>query len=184
MRPVLAPVIGITVVRSFMAAALQTFLPTFMSSEGSSLWLAGAALSIYEGAGMVGSLVSGTVSDRLGRRRVLAAAMAITSPLMLLFIAASGPARLPVLLALGFCAMSIMPVMLALMQESFPQNRAFANGFYLGLSFLTTAAASFALGILGDTLGLRVAFTISAAVPLLGLPLVWLLPGRRGEREQ
>ena len=53
MRPLLAPVIGITVARSFMSSAMTTYLPTFLSREGNSLWFAGAALSIYEAAGMV-----------------------------------------------------------------------------------------------------------------------------------
>jgi FSR family fosmidomycin resistance protein-like MFS transporter len=179
MRPLLVPVVGITVVRSFMAAALSTYLPLFLKSEGSNLWFAGAALAIFEGAGMVGSLSAGTISDRIGRRKVLAAAMALASPLMFAFMLTSGLARLPLLIALGFTALAIMPVMMALLQERYPENRAMANGMYLGLSFLSNAAATLALGILADAFSLRVAFTVSAAVPLLGLPLVAMLPGRR-----
>lgn len=179
LRPILLPVLGIAVVRSFMSAALSTFLPTFLSSEGSSLWFAGSALAIFEAAGMVGSLTAGAVSDRWGRRRVLAAAMALATPLMFVFLLFAGPARLVVMLALGFVALSTMPVMLAMMQESFPEHRALANGFYLGLSFLTSAGATLALGFMGDAWGLRTAFTISALIPLAGLPLVWFLPGRR-----
>ena len=80
------------------------------------------------------------------------------------------------------CALSIMPVMMALLQESFPENRALVNGIYLGLSFLTNAGATVVLGALADGYSMRTAFTLSAAVPLLGVPLVWLLPkgGRHG----
>lgn len=179
MRPVLAPVIGITIVRSFMASALGTFLPTFLKSEGSELWFAGAALAVFEAAGMAGSLAAGAISDRWGRRRILAVAMALASPLMIAFVQAQGPARLPILIALGFCALSIMPVMMALLQETFPENRALANGVYLGLSFLSNAGATLALGLLADGFGLRAAFGLSAILPLLGLPLVWWLPKRR-----
>lgn len=178
MRPLLFPVVGITVVRSFMSAALSTYLPLFLKSEGSTLWFAGAALAIFEAAGMIGSLTAGSVSDRIGRRKVLAAAMALASPLMFAFMFASGLARLPLLVALGFTALSIMPVMMAMAQERFPESRAMANGVYLGLSFLSNAAATLALGILADAFSLRIAFAISAAVPLLGLPLVAMLPGR------
>jgi FSR family fosmidomycin resistance protein-like MFS transporter len=181
MRPILLPAFGIAVVRSFMGAALSTFLPTFLSSEGSSLWFAGGALSLFEAAGMVGALTSGSLSDRIGRRRVLASTMAVATPLMIAFLVFGGPARLVIMLALGFCALSTMPVMLAIMQESFPENRAMANGFYLGLSFLTNAAATLALGIFADAWGMRTAFAISAAIPVLGVPLVWLLPGRRNQ---
>jgi FSR family fosmidomycin resistance protein-like MFS transporter len=178
MRPLLLPIVGITIVRSFMAAALSTYLPLFLKSEGSTLWFAGAALAIFEAAGMVGSLTAGSVSDRVGRRKVLAAAMALATPLMLLFMLAGGVARLPLLVALGFTALAIMPVMMALVQERFPENRAMANGLYLGLAFLSNAAATLALGVLADAFTLRIAFTVSALAPLLGIPLVAMLPGR------
>ncbi len=179
LRPLMAPVIGITAARSFMAAALGTFLPTFLKGEGSPLWFAGAAMAVFEAAGMAGALAAGALSDRIGRRRVLAAAMALASPLMAVFLLAQDAARLPILAALGFCALSIMPVMMALLQENFPQNRALVNGLYLGLSFLSTASATMALGALADAYSMRTAFIISAAAPLLGLPLVWWLPRRR-----
>lgn len=175
-QPVLPAVIGITVVRSFMGSALGTFLPTFLKSEGSELWFAGAALAVFEAAGMAGSLTAGAVSDRWGRRRILAAAMALASPLMVTFLLVHGSARLLALIALGFCALSIMPVMMALLQETFPENRALANGIYLGLSFLANASATLALGVVADGFGLRAAFSLSAILPLLGLPLVWRLP--------
>lgn len=181
LRPIMAPVVGITVVRSFMASALGTYLPTFLKSEGSALWFAGAALAVFEAAGMVGSLAAGALSDRLGRRRILAVAMALASPLMAAFLLAGGAARLPILVALGICALSIMPVMMALLQESFPENRALVNGIYLGLSFLTNAGATVILGALADSFSMRMAFTLSAAVPLLGVPLVWWLP--KGARD-
>jgi FSR family fosmidomycin resistance protein-like MFS transporter len=177
MRPVLLPMVGIIVVRSFMASALSTYLPTFLSREGNTLWFAGAAFSIYEGAGMVGALAIGALSDRLGRRRALAIAMALTSPLMAAFLATGGVIRLPILVATGFCAMSVNPVMMALLQESFPANRALITGFYMGFSFIAAAIATVILGALGDYFGLRAAFALSAAVPLLGLPLIWRLPG-------
>lgn len=37
------------------------------------------------------------------------------------------------LVLLGFTCLSNTPVMMASVQESFPQNRALANGFYLNL---------------------------------------------------
>ena len=135
-------------------------------------------MAVYEAAGMVGSLTAGALSDRIGRRRILAVAMALASPLMFAFLFAHGTARLPLLIALGICALSVMPVMMALLQESFPENRALVNGMYLGLSFLTNAAATVILGALADRFSMRTAFTMSAAVPLLGIPLVAWLPKR------
>ena len=178
MRPVLLPVIGIIFVRSFMASAMGAYLPTFLSREGSSLWFAGAAFSAFEAAGMAGALTVGVLSDRLGRRRILLIAMALASLLLAAFLLTGGLIRFPILLAMGFCALSVAPVMMALLQETFPETRALVTGIYMGLTFVAHAAATVILGALGDRFGLRAAFAISAVVPLLGLPLIWLLPGK------
>jgi len=179
MRPLLVPLTGIIVVRSFMSSALTTYLPTFLSEEGADLWLAGASLSVLEGGGMVGALLGGAISDRLGRRLVLLVSM-LTTPLpMFVFLAVNGWLQFPLLLLLGFTALSVAPVFMALVQESFPENRALANGVYMSLSFVLRSVVVVVLGTLGDLFGLRLAFTASAIIPLLGLPLIFLLPGKR-----
>jgi FSR family fosmidomycin resistance protein-like MFS transporter len=176
MRPVLIPALGITVARAFMSAVFGTYLPTFLRREGSSLWIAGAAFSLFEAAGMLGALTAGSMSDRLGRRRVIAFSLLITSPLMIAFLVAGGLARVPILLALGFSALAVMPVLMATMQEQFPENRALANGIFLGFNFIIQATATVILGMLVDRLGLRPAYIFAAIIPLAGLPLVLLLP--------
>jgi FSR family fosmidomycin resistance protein-like MFS transporter len=176
MQPVLIPALGITVARSFMSAAFGTYLPTFLSREGSTLWFAGAAFSVFEGAGMVGALTAGALSDRLGRRRVITMSLMVASPLMVAFLLVGGFARLPILIALGFTSLSLMPVLMALMQEQFPENRALANGIFLGFNFILQSTATVIMGLMGDHFGLRSAYIFAAIIPLVGLPLVRLLP--------
>lgn len=176
MGPVLVPLIGLIVARSFMSAALTTYLPTFLSEEGADLFFAGASLSILEIAGVVGALLGGSLSDRIDRRWVLFTSMLTTSLLMFVFLLVSGWGRFPLLLLLGFSSLSITPVFMAVVQENFPENRALANGVYMALSFVIRSGVVVALGALGDLFGLRIAFTTSAAFILLGLPLAFLLP--------
>ena len=73
MRRLFIPIISFTLFRNFMIECLVTYLPVYMSAQGSSLWIAGAALSILELA-VGGALVGGTASDRLGRKPILLAA--------------------------------------------------------------------------------------------------------------
>jgi FSR family fosmidomycin resistance protein-like MFS transporter len=77
---------------------------------------------------------------------------------------------------MGFTALSVTPVVMALVQESFPENRALANGVYMALSFVLGSVVVVVLGAMGDLFGLRLAFTASAVITLLGLPLILLLP--------
>jgi FSR family fosmidomycin resistance protein-like MFS transporter len=180
MGPFLVPLIAIITVRSFMISSLTTYLPLFLTEEGADLWFAGASLSLLEGAGVAGALLGGSLSDRLGRRAVMGIALLVTPILMFLFLLADGRLRIPLLLALGLTALSVIPVLMALVQESFPENRALANGVYMALSFLIRSGAVLVVGAIGDAWGMRLAFTVSAVAPLLGLPFLRLFPkGRR-----
>lgn len=172
----LLPLGGIIFARAFLISALTIYLPLYLHQEGSSLWLAGASLSILEGAGVVGAFAGGALSDRFGRRRVLASCLVLAPLLMLAFLATHGWVRFPLLLLMGGPALAVTPVIMAMVQESFPENRALANGIYMAASFGLRAVAILLLGVAGDHLGLRTGFLLSALAPLATVPLVARLP--------
>ena len=178
MAPVMVPLSGIVFVRAFMMASLTAFLPTFLNEEGASLWLSGASLSVLEGAGIGGALIGGWVSDRWGRKQILGFSMIMTPILLFVFLETQGWALFPILAILGFVALSTGPVVMAMVQESCPENRAFANGLYMGAGFALRGVAMLLLGIMADAYGLRRAFQISAILMLLGVVLVFRIPGR------
>jgi FSR family fosmidomycin resistance protein-like MFS transporter len=176
MRPLLLPLASILAVRSFMSAAITIYLPIFLSEEGFNPWLAGAALSILEAAGVVGALFGGSLSDRLGRRVILLLSMLVSPILLFLFIWFSGWAQIAMLPLLGFSVISTAPVIMALVQESYPEIRAFANGIYMAMFFLIRSVVVVLLGRIGDLIGLRQGYVISGILMLLGIPLIYLLP--------
>jgi FSR family fosmidomycin resistance protein-like MFS transporter len=170
------PLLVIVFFYGFVQSALSAYLPIFMVAEGASLWVAGASLSIWELAGVGGALVSGPLSDRLGRKPVLLVGLASSSVLMLIFLRVSGWLLLPVLIGLGFAVLSVVPVMLAMVQEQMPDHRAVANGLFIAISFVMRSVTILAVGAIGDTLGLRPAFILSAFGPLVAIPAVLWLP--------
>ncbi len=176
MKPILAPVVGIIVARALVNSSILTFLPTFLSEQGANLWLAGVALSIVHVSSAAGALLAGSISDRLGGRFIIAASMLTAPAVMFAFLGLSGWRQLLVLVALGILVPASQVVLMALVQESCPQNRALANGIFLALTFISESVAAVVLGVLGDLFGLRLAFASGAVVMLLGLPLVLLLP--------
>lgn len=174
--PVMLPIWAISASRALLATVFNTYLPLYLTERGSPLFVAGASLSLAAAAGVVGALISGSLSDRLNRRTVLAATLFLSFLTTLLFLFASGWAYLPALLLMGFSVLSTTPVVMAIVQEFHPAHRALANGIYMALSFVTNAAAIMAMGMMGDRLGLHTSFMIAAFAVLIGLPFVLMLP--------
>jgi FSR family fosmidomycin resistance protein-like MFS transporter len=128
------PLAMINLFRNPLLESLSTFLPTYMNKTGASLFISGSTLSILELAATGGALVTGSISDRLGRKRILLATCLVSAIFMFIFLQVSGWLRTILLLCLGFTALSSTPVMLAMVQDRFPRNRAVANGLYMVIS--------------------------------------------------
>jgi FSR family fosmidomycin resistance protein-like MFS transporter len=176
LRRVVLPIAGIIVTRTFLSVALATYLPTLLTSEGATFAEAGTAFSVLMLAGAIGSFATGTLSDRIGRRRVLATVLTLGPLLMGVFLNVQGWLVLPVLFALGCMALSTSPVLMALVQEHGHNHPATANGLYMALEFVGGSLINLAVGALADTLGLRMAFGVSALIAICAVPFVLLLP--------
>lgn len=175
-RTLFLPLLIVIFFRMFMVVCMTTYLPTYMKLNGSTLFLAGASLSILEFAGVIGALSGGTLSDRLGRKPVLMVITILASFLMIAFLNVSGWLLVPVLLLFGFMSISPGPVFLALIQDHFPENRAVSNGLYISMNFLLRSLAMLLVGVAGDAFGLQATFMGSAILSLFGLTGIILLP--------
>lgn len=177
MRRLFSVIIWLVGARVFLQASITTYLPIFVKDAlGLSLWLSAASLTILEAAGVVGALFTGTFSDKLGRNRMLLILLSISPILHLLFVFGPTWMAVPLLIGLGLTAISPQPVMLALVQDSFPDHRALANGVYLAVSFLVRALGIWVVGMLADRLGLQNAFLWSGLLAFLSIPAIFFLP--------
>jgi len=184
MKPLMLPLVAIIGVWPLQVSARMTFLPTFLTGEGESLWFAGIALTVQTGVGWVGAMMGGAISDRWGRRLVVFVCMSSAAILMLVFLFVGGWARLPLLALMGITGPATRAALMALVQEKCPDNRAMANGMFLAISFVLESGAAVVMGALGDVFGLKRAFFLSALILLLGSPVVRLLPGRALSRTE
>jgi FSR family fosmidomycin resistance protein-like MFS transporter len=175
-RKLFIPLAIAITLRLFMNVSMTTYLPIFMKSEGASLFVAGASLSILEIAGVGGALLSGSISDRFGRRPVLLVIAVLSSLCVLIFLNVKGWLMVPILLAVGFTSLSAGPVFLAIVQDHVPHNRAVGNGIYITTAFLARSLVSFLIGLAGDLIGLRGAFFWSAILAIFSIPAILALP--------
>lgn len=184
MRSLMLPLGALVSLRSMMVMATTLFLPLYLTQGGASLWLAGAALSIVEAAGIAGAFAGGWISDHVGRRAVMILGQIAAPVALLAFLAADGWVQVAILPIIGFSLLAVPPVMMALVQEQFPESRALANGVFLSMNFAIRSVAAIAYGFFGDAFGLSTSMYIAAAAMFAGLPLIWMvtpkaLVGRR-----
>ncbi len=176
LRTLFLPLGIIIFFRMFMVVSMTTYLPTYMNQNGASLFLGSVSLSILELAGVAGALTGGTLSDKIGRKRLLLVVTILSPFLMIAFINVSGWLLVPILLLYGFFSISPGPVFLALIQDHFPENRAVSNGMYISMNFLLRSLGLFLVGVAGDMFGLERAFLWSAGISLVGVFGILLLP--------
>lgn len=178
MRHILMPLTFILLARSFMHGAMTAFLPLFIQNESGNIWLGGMALMLFEAAGVAGVLAAGSLSDRLGRRRMLLISL-VGAPLsVLLFVFSNDWLRMISLLSCGFMLLSTTPVMLALIQEHAKNSPAAANGIFMMTSFVARASMVVVIGLIADRSGLETAYLFSAIAGFIGIPFILMLPGR------
>ncbi|MFH2129028.1 MAG: MFS transporter [bacterium] len=163
-----------TISRSLMRGALTIFLPVYLINQGASIWVAGISLSVIQFSGAAGTILSGTISDRIGRKQSLMIT-AIASPLLmwLFLLADTLLLQIPILLLMGLFLLAPMPVMLATVNEIKNEHPAFANGIYMMLNFVINSAAVMAIGVLGDRIGLEMTYQISALLAVTAVPIIY-----------
>jgi len=179
---VMAPVAFILATRALMVAILSTYFPSFLLEQGASTFLSGAGMTLIFASGVVGSFVAGSLSDRFSRLGILAIATIAQTAFMLLFLQIKGWLQIPVLILIGFFEVGAIPVFMAHVQEGFRQDRAFINGLYLSLNFVSSALAVPFVGRLADAYSFRTAFLVASYVLPLGLlGLAWMrfVPNKR-----
>ncbi len=161
--------------RGLMKSALVSFLPTYLKLRGESLWFGGISLSVFQGAGVVGGFIAGSLSDKFGRMRMLRWVVLITPLLMLVFISLKGVWVFPALLLLGFFVLANTPIMLALVLEIDNQHHSFLNSIYMTLTFVAASATTFLVGIVSDWIGLEQTYVVAALASLGAIPFMFLL---------
>lgn len=171
-KHVLVPLSGILMARSFMHASMGVFLTIFVEKQTGSLWLAGAALTLYEAFGVAGVLSAGTLSDWLGRQRVLFWVLMVAPVAILIFVFSTGVLKLAMLAITGFTVLSTTPVMLAIIQENAKNNPSAANGLFMMISFAVRSIAVVLAGVIGDMAGLENIFIVSAAIGFTAIPFL------------
>jgi MFS transporter, FSR family, fosmidomycin resistance protein len=166
-------------VRSMTQLGLSTFLPLYLLNvQHLPAALIGVYLAVVQGSGMIATPIAGTLSDRLGPKRVATVGMFSTSVILLGFAALNlGPAFVAALAVLGFFTYSMRPAIFRWAIGVVPREY---EGTAVGILFTTQALLPTAMpivgGYLGDRYGLLSIFYVIAATVLVANVALLFVP--------
>jgi YNFM family putative membrane transporter len=163
--------------------APQAVLPRLRDELGVSAGDAGLLVSATTFAIALIAPFTGTVADVLGRKRVIASAMAaLVVPTVLVALATSLPMLVLWRFVQGLLLPPVFAVTIAYIAEEFsPREATGVTGLYISASSLGGFLGRFLTGILAEHLGWRDAFLVLAGVTLAcAAGVALLLPPERG----
>jgi FSR family fosmidomycin resistance protein-like MFS transporter len=169
---------GFIFFRAGMKSALTIYLPTYLTSRGETLWLAGGALSLLQFAGAGGTFFAGIISDKIGRKNALLIIAVMNPVLMWLLITSNGVLAVPILIVTGFFLFASGPVLLALVHDRDTEHMSFINGIYMTISFILGSIMVLFVGLAADKFGLDLTYKIAAFVALGSIPFVLSLKNK------
>ena len=158
----------IVVLRTLTANSLSVFLPVLLTSQGMGVSEASAAVSLYLFISTVGGFLGGPLSDAFGARRVIVWTLIASVPFLLLGQLSSGWTLTALLSIGGFLLQSTLPVNVTFGQQIAPVSAATVSSLMMGFAWGVGSLLAPVVGMLGDTLGLSVALSITARRPSAG----------------
>ncbi len=155
-----------------LKSALTAFLPTYLSIKGESLWMAGISLSVLQFAGGAGTFLSGTISDRIGRKTTLLI-MAISIPVLMTgFLLLPGFWDFPILILIGLVLFATNPVLLAELLDIKSERLSFLNGIYMTINFAITSITTLLIGMSSDLIGMHDTYIVVTILSVFSIPFI------------
>ena len=165
--------------RSLILSGLQTFIPLYFSSHSDlSRESIGAMVSVLIFSGAFGTLLGGPISERIGRRNTMCAAMAIVLVALFAFLRAEGVLQLIAIAIAGAFITMPWPISVVMVQEAMPNNIGLAGGLTLGLTYGASGLGVGLLGGLADVTGLPTVMTLITLLPIAVFFMSLFVPER------
>lgn len=151
--------------RSLATQSLTNYIPRYMQDAGVPPAIYGLMLSLFLAASATGGVLGSFLGDRIGFRLVSVGSLLLSAIAMFGFVRLGGLASQASFVLTGLFLGPSHTLLLVSGQRRFPQSMAMISGVFLGFTFVSGGGGAWALGLLGDRIGL------SAVLGLLPIPL-------------
>jgi FSR family fosmidomycin resistance protein-like MFS transporter len=179
----LAVVIGMMMLRSWTMFGIQSFIPSWYKELGYHAGFYSALATTLLLTSALGTVGSGSLADRHGRRVLLLISSILSVPCVLLFAQFPGPPAFLTAALIGLLAASTGPLLLVIAQQLMAGRAGMASGLILGLGFVMGAIGVPIMGAIADAHGIQNAMRVQAIVAAGTIVLAWFLPTEERIRE-
>jgi FSR family fosmidomycin resistance protein-like MFS transporter len=168
-----------SILRAWAVFAAITFLPMYLVTQGYTLVMASAVMTLMLLTGVAGQVAGGRISDRIGRKEFMILGLVGAIPAFYVFFATTGLLSILAILLFGFFLWSTFAVAIAMSHELLPGNVGLASGMMMGLAIGFGGLGVAVNGMIADHYSLAAALgtiplPIAAAVLLMALlPYPW-----------
>jgi FSR family fosmidomycin resistance protein-like MFS transporter len=181
-RKVVFLAIGVLLVlifsKFFYIAGISSFYTFYLMEKfGVSVQSAQVHLFIFLFASAIGTLVGGTIGDRIGRKPVIWVSILGVAPFALLLPHADLFWTTTLTIVIGLVLSSAFSAILVYAQELMPGKVGMVSGLFFGFAFGMGGLGAAVLGVLADRTSIEFVYRAIAYLPLLGV-VAALLPKR------
>jgi FSR family fosmidomycin resistance protein-like MFS transporter len=171
------------ILRSVAYEGLKTFIPLYFSHEtGKTAAEFAPLLTAISLAGIVGTLFSGPLADRIGRRAVMVGSMAVAIAALFAFWQATSAGGVWQIICIGIFGMAITApwtITVTAVQDLMPRNIGLASGLTLGTAYGASGIGVGLLGVLANATSLAFTLQFIAVIPAIVLVLSWFVPEQK-----
>lgn len=161
------------------SVSLSSYYTFFLIEKfGLSMVQANYCLFIFLAAMAAGTLLGGSIGDRIGRRRIILWSIFGILPLTLAMPWLPLIPGVIVAALAGMMLASAFPAMVVYAQDLLPQSTGMVAGLMFGTAFGIAAFGAAGLGVLADQIGIIAVYQICAILPALGVVAVFLPDAR------
>ncbi|MEJ2496223.1 MAG: MFS transporter [Sulfurovaceae bacterium] len=162
--------------QSAMKMSTTLYLAVYLTEHGFSLWYASISLSVLQFFGVIGTFLSGSISDKIGRQNMLVLTSIGSAISMGLFLFSDNIYTLfPILALLGIFMFSSGPILLAVIHEIDTKMPIFMNSLYMSINFSISSIVVLLMGYFGDVIGLDKTYMTATILAFFAIPFALLL---------
>jgi MFS transporter, FSR family, fosmidomycin resistance protein len=160
---------------STISLSAVTFVPKLFTELGYSQTYVGLLAGIMMLGSAIGGVVGGVLADRWNGRLVILLATGAAVIPVFLYVIAPDLARLGLMFTAGFFVGMPHSILVIMVQDLLPGQRAMASGFALGFMFFSGSVGVLGVGYVADQIGLALALQLTAVLAVAAFLAALLL---------